>query len=138
MVENVWIIAAAGYQISHTSEAPLSQKRKDKRMNSLIWLSFDLGVSGDYEGMYSWLDNHEAKECGSSVACFSFSYDGDLAKSLKTEIENAVSLNNRSRVYVVYRDEKKLKGRYVIGRRKSAPWGGYGTQEEHDDEQDFQ
>ena len=102
-------------------------------MESLIWLSFDLGVSGDYEGMYAWLDDHQAKECGDSVASFRFSCDGDLPESLKTEIENAVSLNKRSRVYVVYRDEGKLKGRYIIGRRKSAPWDGYGAHQEHDD-----
>lgn len=35
-----------------------------------IWLSFDLGVSGDYEGMYAWLDDKRAKECGSSVASY--------------------------------------------------------------------
>ncbi len=105
-------------------------------MKSLIWLSFDLGVSGDYEGMYAWLDDHQAKECGSSVACFQFSCDGDLAESLKTEIEDAVSLNKRSRVYVVYRDGDKLRGRYIIGGRKSAPWDGYGTHEAHNDDEE--
>jgi hypothetical protein len=105
-------------------------------MESLIWVSFDLGVSGDYENMYAWLDDHQAKECGDSVASFRFSCDGDLPESLKTEIENAVSLNKRSRVYVVYRDGGKLKGRYIIGRRKSAPWDGYGTREEHDDDEE--
>lgn len=105
-------------------------------MESLIWLSFDLGVSGDYEGLYAWLDDHQAKECGDSVASFRFSCDGDLPESLKTEIENAVSLNKRSRVYVVYRDERKLKGRYIIGRRKSAPWDGYGAHQEHDDDEE--
>jgi hypothetical protein len=29
-----------------------------------VWISFDLGVRGDYEGMYAWLDTHNAKECG--------------------------------------------------------------------------
>ena len=107
-------------------------------MKSSVWLSFDLGVSGDYEGMYAWLDDHNAKECGSSVAFFQFSCDGDLPQALKAEIENAVSLNKRSRVYLVYGESGKMKGRYIIGRRKSAPWDGYGAYEEHDDEQDFQ
>ena len=107
-------------------------------MESLVWLSFDLGVSGDYEGLYAWLDDHEAKECGSSLACFQFSCDGDLSQALKTEIENAVSLNKRARLYLVYREDGKLKGRYIIGKRKSAPWAGYGAHEEHVDEQDFQ
>ena len=106
-------------------------------MKSLVWLSFDLGVSGDYEGMYAWLDDRDAKECGSNVACFWFAWDEDLPESLKTAIEGAVSLNKRSRVYIIYQDEKKLRGRYIIGKRKSAPWEGYGAYEEHEDEQDF-
>lgn len=105
-------------------------------MESLVWLSFDLGVSGDYEGMYAWLDDHKAKECGSSVASFKFSYGGDIAESLKTEIENAVSLDKRSRVYLIYRDGKKRKGRYIIGGRRSAPWDGYGTREEYEDDEE--
>ena len=49
-------------------------------MESFVWMSYDLGVSGDYEGLYAWLDDHNAKECGNSVAwVFSFSYDGDCA-----------------------------------------------------------
>ena len=31
---------------------------------STIWISYDLGVRGDYENLYSWLDTHGAKECG--------------------------------------------------------------------------
>ena len=31
---------------------------------STIWISYDLGVRGDYEGLYAWLDSHGAKECG--------------------------------------------------------------------------
>jgi hypothetical protein len=35
-------------------------------MNSAVWISYDLGVQADYEGMYAWLDEHQAKECGDS------------------------------------------------------------------------
>jgi hypothetical protein len=37
---------------------------------SRYWLSFDLGVRGDYEALYEWLDALDAKECGDSVATF--------------------------------------------------------------------
>jgi hypothetical protein len=37
-------------------------------MHTVMWMSYDLGVKGDYEGLYAWLDDHEAKECGNSVA----------------------------------------------------------------------
>ena len=106
-------------------------------MRSLVWLSFDLGVSGDYETMYAWLDEKEAKDCGSSVACFWFEHDGDVAKTIKAEIEDRVSLNKRSRLYIVYREQNRVKGRFIIGGRKSAPWDGYGIQEEYYDEQEF-
>ena len=60
-------------------------------MKGTIWLSYDLGVSGDYEGIYAWLENHDAKECGSSVAFLkSYEFEGDLLESLKADIEEAV------------------------------------------------
>ena len=105
-------------------------------MENLIWLSFDLGVRGDYEGMYAWLDDQKAKECGSSVAFFSFSHDGEaLCESLKAEIEDAVSLDKRSRIYIVYVELEKMRprGHFLVGRRKKAPWEGYGIHGEYDE-----
>ena len=105
-------------------------------MKKTVWMSYDLGVSGDYEGLYAWLDDLDAKECGNSVAYFSFPYDGDLLEALKAEIEEAVSLNKRTRIYIIYRDDKKMKGRFIIGGRKSAPWDGFGTHEADSDDQE--
>lgn len=103
-----------------------------------IWLSFDLGVSGDYEGMYSWLDDKNAQECGASVASFLCPEEADLLPSLKSEIEQAVTLNRRSRIYLVYKDEQGTsKGRFLIGGRKRAPWDGYGRHGEPDDDEDL-
>ena len=101
---------------------------------NMIWLSYDLGVTGDYEGMYAWLDDQGAKECNSSLAFFQYFYEDDLLESLKQEIRNAININNRSRIYVIFREGGKTKGRYLIGKRKNAPWTGFGS---HDDlEQD--
>ena len=33
-------------------------------MNKALWLSYDLGVKGDHEGLDAWLDDHDAEECG--------------------------------------------------------------------------
>lgn len=103
-------------------------------MRKSLWMSYDLGVNGDYEGLYSWLDDHDAKECGDSVAYFQFSYDGDLFESLKSSISEAITVNRRARIYVVYRDQDqaKVKGRFIFGRRKGAPWEGFGTNAAHD------
>ena len=106
-------------------------------MESIVWMSYDLGVTGDYESLYAWLDDHNAKECGNSVAYFSFSYDRDLLESLKAEIEDAVSLNKRTRIYIIYRDNEETKGRFIIGGRKSGPWDGFGTHEADGDDRAF-
>jgi hypothetical protein len=37
-----------------------------------IWISFDFGLKGDYTGLYEWLDNKEAVECGIGLAYFNF------------------------------------------------------------------
>lgn len=95
-------------------------------MKSAIWLSYDLGVNGDYEGMYSWLDNLGAKECGSSVAFLKYSHEGDLKESLKSDIGAAVALDKRSRIYVIGKDDGSIRGGYIVGRRKGAPWEGFG------------
>jgi hypothetical protein len=32
-------------------------------MKKAVWISFDLGVQGDYEGLYGWLDRLDAQTC---------------------------------------------------------------------------
>ena len=106
-------------------------------MQSTIWLSYDLGVSGDYEGMYSWLENHGAKECGSSVAFLkSYEFDGDLLESLRADVRDTVMLNRRSRIYVIFSDNGRLRGRYVVGKRKAPPWTGFGDEQEPEVDED--
>ncbi len=100
-------------------------------MESTIWISFDLGITGDYEGLYSWLDSNGAKECGTSVAYLTYNHPGDLMEALRKDLNEVVSLNKRSRIYVVSRDGEQFKGSYLIGRRKAAPWEGYGAVEDH-------
>ncbi len=101
-------------------------------MKKAVWLSYDLSIKGDYEGLYSWLDDQNAKECGDSLAFFNFDIKKDehLADKLKQEIENSVSLSKRDRIYIIYRDDNnKLKGTFLFGGRKSAPWTGYGIKQ---------
>lgn len=112
-------------------------------MASNIWISYDLGASGDYEGMYAWLDDQGAIECGSSVA-FIKGYDHGrerLTTALRRDIEAAVSLSKRSRIYVIRaikddKDRPLVRGRFVVGGRKGAPpWDGYGQQGDTDDDE---
>lgn len=112
-------------------------------MISNIWISYDLGATGDYEGMYAWLDDRGAIECGSSVA-FIKNYDHGselLTSALRRDIEAAVNLGKRSRIYVILgvrddNDSLSTKGRFLIGGRKGAPpWDGYGQQDETADDE---
>ena len=52
-----------------------------------IWISYDLEFGGDYEGLYRWLANHEAVECGDGVTFFIYipKDTGLLLEELKGE-----------------------------------------------------
>ena len=53
----------------------------------VYWLSYDLGVGGDYDGLYAWLDDHNAKPCGQSVAFFAYSTNrSDIDRALAEEL----------------------------------------------------
>lgn len=97
-------------------------------MKKAIWISYDIGVRGDYEGLYAWLDSKGAIECGDSLAFFTYETDDDdIINSLKLEIENAVEITKKMRIYVIYlgTETNKMKGRFIFGTRKAAPWSGY-------------
>lgn len=104
-------------------------------MKHWIWISFDLGVKGDYEGMYKWLDEHDARECGDSMAGLRYEYSDDLIDSLKRDLQDNVEFTSKSRVYVIRLLEGKMKGRFIFGGRRSAPWSGYA--ESRDQEEDI-
>src|SRR2546430_1995242 len=99
------------------------------------WLSYDLGVRGDYEGLFAFLAEAGAKECGSNLGCFSFQVQNDILKELKAAIKEHMKIDKRARIYVIYtKPDGKAIGRFLFGGRKSPPWAGYGTlaQEEED------
>ena len=106
-------------------------------MKQRVWLSFDLGINGDYHGMYELLDKQEASECGSSFASFIYTYENILIEELKQEIIENINIDNRDRVYIIYKNEKeRTVGRFIIGKRKKPPWLGYaqGISDEIDSE----
>lgn len=84
------------------------------------WLSFDLGLHGDYDALYAWLDKLGAVECGDSVATFKSEKSRD---QLVRELKNLLDEKKSPRVYIV---SMKSGGKFVLGRRKArAPWTGY-------------
>ena len=103
----------------------MSQVNHCPKLRHFVWVSFDLGVTGDYEGMYTWLGLHEAKECGDSVACFWYEHPGDLLEDMKHDLSDSVQLNGKSRVYVIRLVEGKMRGNFIVGLRRNAPWVGF-------------
>ena len=97
--------------------------------DQMIWLSYDLGVDGDYENLYAWLDGKDAKECGDSMAVFRYENSKDIADKLKNDIENHVDIRTKDRIYIIFRNQEDvMKGKFIWGSRKKAPWSGYAVE----------
>lgn len=101
-----------------------------------IWISYDFGLKGDYMGLYTWLDNNKALECGTNLAYCSYDlskYKRDVSTSeiienLLGDFKAHVKLSKSDRVYIIWKDTetKKVKGEFISGGRKQSPWEGYG------------
>src|SRR3990172_1035619 len=100
---------------------------EDGSMQSqVVWLSYDLSIDGDYANLYTWLDKQGARECGDNIAFLLFSFKKDLVAELKRSLAKEVSIRKKDRVYMIFQDQGgNLKGRFIYGRRRAAPWRGY-------------
>jgi hypothetical protein len=98
-------------------------------IKKIFWLSYDLGIKGDYTGLYTFLDSVDAKECGDSIAFFKKDFGAEFLEGLKKEIEKYVKISKTDRIYVIYLETQtnKAKGKFLFGGRKRAPWEGYAT-----------
>ena len=104
--------------------------------NKAIWISYDFGLKGDYNGLYTWLDNNYAKECGIGLAYCLYDVsklgidrsDKNLLDKLAVDIRKSVKLSRTDRIYIIWKDSNtdKIKGEFISGARKQAPWEGYG------------
>lgn len=98
-----------------------------------IWISYDLGIKGDFPGLYAWLDNHDAKEAGHGLAFVNYEFDGsdsDLLNALKSDLERHVAFKPGDRIYAIRmridNGTPKISGKFIIGNRRAAAWVGYG------------
>ena len=104
-------------------------------MKNRVWLSYDLSVDGDYENLYNWLDSKNAKECGDSIAVFFYEYKNDLFEEILSDLKSSVDFRKNDRIYVLaIFSDNKYSGKFIIGKRKSAPWIGYAGSEDEIDE----
>ena len=101
--------------------------------NKALWITYDFGLRGDYTGLFTWLDNHEAIECGNGVAFFKYKskhHDYKLIlDEIKEELVRNVKLSRTDRLYAIIRDDttNKVKGVFLNGSRRQSPWQGYGA-----------
>ncbi len=95
----------------------------------VFWISYDLGLKGDYTGLYTFLDSVGAKECGDSIAFFHKDYGENFLEGLTNDLKKHVSLTKNDRIYVVYLENNtnKAKGKFLFGSRKRSLWEGYAT-----------
>jgi hypothetical protein len=96
-------------------------------MKTHIWISYDLGIKGDYENLYYWLDSHKARECGDSFAYVSYNYKEDIVKEIQEELKSKVTIREKDRIYLIFPKKDKWVGRFIFGGRKVAPWEGYAS-----------
>lgn len=89
---------------------------------SRYWISFDLGLMGDYSLFYRWLDSMGAEECGSGLATFTSTYSRD---QLESEIRTVSSFSPRARIYIISKQDENIVGKFLAGGRKAAPWAGF-------------
>jgi len=84
------------------------------------WISFDLGLQGDYQPLYEWLDRNEALECGDNLATIvSQKTREQIAKQVSTLLSN----EKKARIYIISMEKG---GKFLLGKRKqSPPWKGY-------------
>lgn len=98
-----------------------------------IVINFDLGLKGDYQNLYAWLDNKKAIECGNSTAAFAMVFSEDdfqiIYDELKNEINSHVEIKPTDRVYMIATSHGKMKGQFLFGGRRRAIWDGYGIKQ---------
>jgi len=118
-------------------------KMNKKQKKKSIWISYDFGIKGDYTGLYTWLDNHQAKECGNGIAYFIYDYSNSISavfdklsvEELTRDIKASVKLSKSDRLYIIWKDKTtdKIKGEFINGSRKQSPWEGYGKMNDEND-----
>ena len=97
-----------------------------------VWMSYDLGLKGDYKSLYRWLDNYQAKECMDNVALFDRDFETkNYEEELRNDLNKNVKIETSDRIYVIIFDKDTQKGEYaqfINGSRKRSPWEGYSVE----------
>jgi hypothetical protein len=97
----------------------MPSRKSASREKERVWLWYDLGLRGDYQSQYEWLDEKGAKECGDNLVTFMSHQTPD---QLRKQLKDLLGETSKARVYVITRN---AGGKFLLGARKAAPWAGY-------------
>ncbi len=101
-----------------------------------IILNYDLGLKGDYNGLYSFLDNLNAIEIGNSSAAFEMKFSEDdfntIFHELREKLKEGINIEKTDRIYVIIIVKANVRGGFLFGQRKRAMWKGYGVKTSQD------
>ena len=115
----------------------------EKNNNLRFFLNYDLSFNGDYDGLYKWLDDHNAKNCGQNFCEFFYSTDNsgngsvtvktaaqNTLKHLEDDITKSVALKRGDRIYLIgIMPDGMSFGGFLTGDYGPKPWAGYGEKQ---------
>lgn len=105
-------------------------------------INYDLGLRGDYKGLYKWLDKNKAEERGNCYAVikeYNFpdeefaneidpkSKDKIFFRFIQKDIKSFVNINQSDRIYLTFVGfgSDNLTGGFLFGKKHTAPWEGH-------------
>ena len=104
-----------------------------------FFLNYDLNFNGDYDGLYKWLDDHNAKNCGQNFCEFTYSLREndntqplkavakDTLKELESDLTKSMSLKRGDRIFLIgVMPDGMSFGGFLTGDYGPKPWAGYG------------
>jgi hypothetical protein len=103
-------------------------------MKKTIFISYDFGMKGDYEGLFKWLDEHNAEERGYGIGIIKeyscdrpIKKDLDFLKFVRNELKDRIKVGSNDRIYMIWNsfETNKIKAGFLFGKGKQSPWTGY-------------
>lgn len=94
----------------------------DDKRGQVWWVVMDFGLRSNSRALFSWLDEHAAKECGEGVAVF---WSTQPRPTLESQLRTLA--DDGTRLYLIGRNTKQgsIRGGFIAGGRKPPPWRGF-------------
>ena len=110
-------------------------------MKKTIFISYDFGMKGDYDGLYRWLDENNAEERGYGIGIIKNYYcdssvrtDLEFLRKIRSELVKKIKVGASDRIYVIWNslEANTIKAGFVFGKGKQSPWAGYAQNNQSD------